>query len=375
MRILFVCENYIPHYGGAEVVFKNLAEGYAKLGHEVVLVTQLLPNTKSYEIMNGVKVYRINSFGSRYLFTFLSLPKVLRFAKNCDIIQTTSFNGAPPAWLAARIRKKKVAITVHEVWVGNWNKVTSLSKWNAKLHDFLERMIYALPFDKYICVSKSTEKSLQKTGIKKEKILHIYNGLEYQFWDPKNFEPKEDIREKFNLSNKFVYFSWGRPGHSKGHEYLIRAVSKIKEKVPDSILVLMLSTSPQYKKKYYQLVELIKELKLEKNILLIPPVPHLELGYYLKTFDCAVIPSIAEGFGYNCAAAMTLGIPVVVSNAGSLPEIVSGKHLLFESKNVDDLANKVIDIAKGNWEETPLKRFEWKDSIAKYLLTYGELVS
>ncbi len=70
-----------------------------------------------------------------------------------------------------------------------------------------------------------------------------------------------------------------------------------------------------------------------------------------------------------------LGIPVVVSNAGSLPEIVSGKHLLFESKNVDDLANKVIDIAKGNWEETPLKRFEWKDSIAKYLLTYGELVS
>ena len=47
MNVLFVCENYYPHYGGAEVVFKNLAEGSATAGHEVSVLTHRLKNTLS----------------------------------------------------------------------------------------------------------------------------------------------------------------------------------------------------------------------------------------------------------------------------------------------------------------------------------------
>ena len=46
MKILFVLENYIPHIGGVEVVFKNLAEGLVKLGHDVFLITHRLKGTK-----------------------------------------------------------------------------------------------------------------------------------------------------------------------------------------------------------------------------------------------------------------------------------------------------------------------------------------
>jgi D-inositol-3-phosphate glycosyltransferase len=374
MNILFVCENYIPHYGGAEVVFKNLAEGYVGQGHKVIVVTQLLPETTKYEVINGVKVVRINSFGSRNLFTFLSIPKVLNLAKKCDVIQTTSFNGAPPAWLVGKLRKKKVAITVHEVWIGKWQQVTSLSTIKAKIHDILERMIYWLPYNKYICVSDATKNDLLKIGIKPNKVQRVHNGVEYQFWNPDKFEDRTiEIRNRFNVQNNFVYFSWGRPGTSKGHEYLIKAVPKIKEKIPDAKLLLMLSTSEQYKKKYAELVQLVNSLGLQDDVKIIPPVKHLELGYYLKAFDCAVIPSIAEGFGFNCAEAMTMGIPVVVSDAGSLPEVVSGKHLVFKSKDIEDLAKKVIMISKGKWNEIPLKRFEWKTSVDKYLKVYGEL--
>ena len=56
MHILFVCENYLPHYGGAEVVFKNLAEGFVKKGHDVSLVTHQIKGTKKFEKINGVKV-------------------------------------------------------------------------------------------------------------------------------------------------------------------------------------------------------------------------------------------------------------------------------------------------------------------------------
>src|SRR3989344_4390735 len=113
MRILFVCENYFPHYGGAEVLFKNLAERYVKKGHQVTILTHQLKGTQKIEMINGVRVLRVPSFFSRYAFTFLAVPQAIRLAKAHDIIQTTSFNGAPPAWLAAKITKRPVVITVH----------------------------------------------------------------------------------------------------------------------------------------------------------------------------------------------------------------------------------------------------------------------
>ena len=39
MKVLFVLENYIPHIGGVEIVFKNLSGGLVKVGHDVSIVT------------------------------------------------------------------------------------------------------------------------------------------------------------------------------------------------------------------------------------------------------------------------------------------------------------------------------------------------
>src|SRR3989344_5188945 len=110
MRILFVVENYIPHVGGVEVMFSQLAEGLARKGHEVDVVTHQFGMTKSFEVINGVRVHRIPCFGSRYLFTFTSIPKAMNLGKKADIIHTTTFNGAPPAWIAARIARKPSVI-------------------------------------------------------------------------------------------------------------------------------------------------------------------------------------------------------------------------------------------------------------------------
>ena len=377
MRILFICENYLPHYGGAEVVFKNLAENYVKLGHEVILLTQKLKGTKRKEIINGVKVYRVNSFNSRYLFTFLSLFKAIKFAKKSEVIQTTSFNGAPPAWFAAKITKKPVVITVHEVWVGKWNKVTSFGRWKCLIHELLEKAIYYLSYDKYVCVSNATRKDLLQIGVKPEKAVTIYNGLDYRFWNENsiNLDKVKEIREKLNLKDKFVYFSWGRPGESKGFEYVIKAVPEISRRVPNAVLALMFGSIDKYKKKYEQLMKLIKELQIEDKVKLVDSVPHQDLRYYLKAFDCAVIPSIAEGFGYNAVEAITMGIPAVVSNAGSLPEVVSGKHLMFESKNHLDLARKVVMVSKGEYGPDKVKEYKWEPSVNKYLEVYEELIT
>src|SRR3989344_6164033 len=104
MRILFIVENYIPHVGGVEVVFSQLAEGLAAKGHEVVVVTHKFFGPKTNETIKGVRIHRVSCLGSRYVFTFTSIPKALSLAKKADIIHTTTFNGAPPAFLVSKIK-------------------------------------------------------------------------------------------------------------------------------------------------------------------------------------------------------------------------------------------------------------------------------
>jgi len=373
MRILFVCENYIPHYGGAEVVFKNLAENMAKQGHKVMLVTHQLPKTPHLETMKGVHIVRVPCFNSRYLFSFFAIPTVLKLAKHADIIQTTTFNGAPPAWFASRFRRVPVVLTVHEVWVNKWRKLTEKSLLSAAIHNILEKMIYLLPYSKYICVSNATRKALLKIGIQESKVVAIHNGFNYEEWKGKHSGKK--VRKKLGIDKNFVLFSWGRPGTSKGHEDIIKAMPKIKEEIPKAKLVLMLSMQDEYRKEVRKLKTLIKNLFLEENVQIINSVPYGDLGNYIKAADCVVHPSLSEGFGYAVLEACELGVPVIASDNASLPEVIWGKYILIPPKSHEKIAEAVVAVSKGKYKKSKKKLFKWKDSVKKYISTYKELLT
>lgn len=372
MNILFICENYYPHYGGAEVLFKNLAEGFAKAGHEVSILTHRPKNTVPQEEINTVAVQRISSLYSRYVFSFAAIIPALIKAKKADIIQTTTFNGAFPAWIAAKIRRKPVVLTVHEVWVGKWRDITGFGVVKSRIHDLLEWLIYSLPFDQYVCVSKATQEDLLKLGIPAKKVQVIYNGLDYDFWNPHQVSAKEikTLKKELDLEKKFIYFAWGRPGESKGFEYVINAAAAIGQKIPNSILLLMFGSRDKYPQKYRTLMKLIGN---NSHIKVITSIPYNQLRTYVALADCVVVPSLSEGFGYNAVEAIAMNKPVVVSNAGSLPEVVSGKFQVFESKNVADLTEKVSKGAQGEYRRTKKKKFEWGVSIKAYLQLYEDL--
>ncbi|MDP3639753.1 MAG: glycosyltransferase family 4 protein [Nanoarchaeota archaeon] len=374
MKILFICENYYPQYGGAEVLFKNLAEGYVQRGQQVTVLTHRLKGTAKKEILNGVVIRRINSFFSRYAFTFSSIITAVQLARKHDIIQTTTFNGAPPAWIAGKLAGKPVVLTIHEVWQGKWKEITGFSWLKSKLHELLERFIYLLPYHRYICVSEATKKDLLRLNIKPNKVERIYNGLDYTFWDPKKVEkrPLAELRKQLGLEGKFVSFSWGRPGESKGFEYVIRAASAIAKEMPHAVLLLLFGATEKYNKKHQQLLALIQG---HPNIKVIPSAPYDQLRNYVALADCVIVPSLSEGFGYSAVEASALGKPLLISDAGALPEVVSGKYRVFQRGNSDDLAKNFFALARGKHHAIPLKRFTWEDCISQYLEHYQQLLS
>ena len=61
---------------------------------------------------------------------------------------------------------------------------------------------------------------------------------------------------------------------------------------------------------------------LERAVVFTGYVPEREKGDYYNLADVLLFPSSMEGFGLTVAEAMSCGLPVVVSNCGSLPELV-----------------------------------------------------
>ena len=88
-------------------------------------------------------------------------------------------------------------LTVHEVWTGKWKGITGFSAIKSAVHDLLERSIYRLPFDHYVCVSEATKKDLLDQKISPEKVILIHsdktaqyaeelNSMGFQAFAPKN---------------------------------------------------------------------------------------------------------------------------------------------------------------------------------------------
>lgn len=86
----------------------------------------------------------------------------------------------------------------------------------------------------------------------------------------------------------------------------------------------------------------LKEQVLNYELVLITKfVDEQELDNLYKNASLFVFPSLYEGFGLPPLEAMKRGVPVVCSNAGSLPEILGEAAIYFNPLDVDDMAKKI----------------------------------
>ena len=96
-------------------------------------------------------------------------------------------------------------------------------------------------------------------------------------------------------------------------------------------------------KKYEDSIkQLVSDLKISEKVIFLG---HLDEPLKLyQASDVTVLPSIyPEPFGRSIIESMACGVPVLASNIGGIPEILSGKfgELLFEANNSEDLAIKL----------------------------------
>jgi len=364
MKILYVLEHYYPYIGGAEKLFRQLAESLSKNGHEVEVITTRFDKTlPQCEILNGVKVTRVEC-KNRFLFSVFALPTILRTAGKYDLIHTTTYNAALPAWIGGRIKRKKIILTFHEVWGKLWFKLPFANYLQKTLYFLFEWFIGRLSFDHYIAVSEYTKKSLLSIGKSESKITRIYNGLDYNRFSNYSWSPKSEVFE-------FVYF--GRLGISKGLDIIIKAAGLMKD-YQGRPFQIRLIIPKQPKPIFNALKNLIEKVGASHLIVMEHNLSDHELFSRIQTADCALIPSHSEGFCFTAAEACAIGIPIIHSGKGALEEVVSGSNLTFNGQSPSNLAKAMTHFLENDDVLTrPLSKFELSESVKQTMDLYGRI--
>lgn len=360
MNLLAVLESYAPNIGGVERLFAALCEGFAARGHAVTVVTTRCPGAPARERVHGVNVVRL-PVANRYLFSFVSIPVLLRRASRHDLVLTTSYNAALPAWIAARCRRKKIIVTFHEVWGALWFKLPFLNRIQQTGYFAFERLLLRLPFDRFVAVSHATAERLRRHGVPPARITVIYNGVDYGVFDGYRHAPR----------GPFTCCYFGRPGVSKGLDVLLDAAARFSRQHPETRFKLVMSASP--KSLYKKITRRIARHRLAPHIILRHSLPQDELFRELAASHCVVIPSYSEGFCFAAVEAAALDVPVVSSGRGALPEVVSGRHLTLDALTPDALCAALEKAMAGQWTSTPVKRFDIKDTVQAYLILMDEV--
>lgn len=375
LRIVFVLEYFPPHVGGVETLFDHLTASLAQEGYHVTVVTIHLPGTKTREWRNGVEIFRVRTpqRARRYLFTVLAFPLTLRKAVQADIVHTTTYNAVIPAWLAAAIARKPAVLTVHEVFGDQWHNLLGLHPLAGYAFRCFEWGVLRLPFAHYICDSQFTRgRLLQLMGIAPSRVSVVYPAVDYLFWETTLHTPHRVKDERGLHRETFLYLYFGRPGISKGIEYLIDAALHIRERLPQSHLLMLLADDPR--DHYRRLIQRIARLGLTDHIIVRDPVSRDALPGYLLGADCVVIPSVSEGFGYAAIEAATLGCSVVATAGHSVQEVLGESAIYVPPRDPVALAEAVLRVAAGQRPSRPPRRFDIATHIAGVAAVYARLV-
>ena len=91
-----------------------------------------------------------------------------------------------------------------------------------------------------------------------------------------------------------------------------------------------------------------KKLKNNKNILNVGSVVIEEGASLYKECDAMFLPTLLECFSASYAEAMIMGKPILTSNMGFAHAVCENAALYFNPMDVDDIADKIIELYKNN---------------------------
>ncbi len=312
-------------------------------------------NYPAYKIAGsyGLRTEPLSFYGYNIIQLMRNFIRMLKLIKkeNIQIINSHRSEDHTFAFLARWFTGVRVILTR-----GDRRKISS---------NFLSNMRYRLS-DAVILTCQSIYDQNKNIFLPvKNKVSIIYGSVDEEHF--RIINPKKKTANKYmvDLEKKIVGIA-GRTDYVKDQYTFIKAASLVAKKIKNVSFII---TGKEERIKFAELKKMFKDLKIEKNILLLPKVD--DIADIINLFDICVITSIdSETISRVLLEYMYLKKPIIGTNVNTIGEIVKPVYNgeLFKPEDYKTLAEHIIKLL----ENSSLRKKYSLNSYKLYKKKYSE---
>jgi glycosyltransferase involved in cell wall biosynthesis len=224
------------------------------------------------------------------------------------------------AWLWKR-KKMKV--------IFGYRSTSATHRFNGRLARFLKGKILNIA-DSIITVGNSSTEAVLAAGVNRSKIFQIFNPIDVSFFH------SYSIANRVESSSGHRFLFVGQLIERKNVNSLIHAFSKIARDGD----TLTIAGDGILKN---QILELIRELKLNESVILVGQRSQDELAKIYANSDTLVMPSIEEVWGLVANEALASGLHAVVSEKSGVTDLISGMPGVYTcNTDIESIAKAMV---------------------------------
>lgn len=381
MRILMVSDDYLPNPGGIATHVHELSRGLVESGHEVDLIVghnNIYPHVSPDNLPPGMRVLLHRGFS-------WSWPGYIQTAWQ-------TFHAIKSAQQSTRYDLCHWHSLIWESFAVRWGADELPRVFTNHSSGFLRRLKipwrrkFQLPTilncaDAIITPSRELMEETVSLGYPPARVHYISNGVDTAQFSPGT--PNPELLKKYDIdADSFVVIAPRRLVYKNGIDILVRACAKIAPSIP-RLRVLLVGDGPEH----LGLQRLAEQTGVSKHIKFCGNQSRANVLEHLRLAQVAVLPSRAEAVSIAGLEAMAVGLPVIGSHVGGIPEFVQPNHTgwLFALESVDDLARVLLQAASLSPSDLQTighharalvsKNFSWRSIAAQTLAVYAQALS
>ena len=286
------------------------------------------------------------------------------------------------AHLLRTLSPSKTVVTVHDL--------IPILGWRGEIPGFRyphrPRMLeYSLGFlrraGRVVTVSQSTKADLvNHMDIPSDRVAVVANGLNEVFGVLD--VPKKELRRALGLPEQgYVVLVSGPDGACKNHQTSLEVLKRLRDIIPEPVFMVRYGDFTGGDSKNDVWAKRVRRMGLEQSTLATGVISDVELVRLFNASDCLLFPSLYEGFGWPPLEAMACGVPVVSSNAASLPEVMGDAGLMADPLDIDGLTAGVRRVLTDETLRSELvskgfervRHFTWERAARSMLDIYREI--
>ncbi len=408
LRILLPSYRSDPHTGGQGIYMDYMSRAILELGHEVevisgppypnldnrILLTKLesldlyakpknwmgIPSypkgaPKTWTDIQEYITHISGGFGELKSFGERLYKHMLTRHQNYDVVH----DNQTLCWGLLKVRDlgPPVAGTIHHPITRDRDiaiahaKSLKLKLLIRRWHSFVNmQKKVARQLDPVIVVSESTKRDVVKEfGVDPKNMRVVLHGI-----NARDFHPEPGVVRKTNR----IMCVTSADVALKGLMYLIHAYADLLKTRPDLELLVV------SKLREGNTSRALDELGIRDRVKFVHGLTIEEMRRYYAEATVAVSPSVYEGFGFPAGEAMACGVPVVVTEGGSLPEVAGDAGVIVPVRDSAALARAIGDLLDNPGKRAELgaagyrriqENFLWSRAAADAVAVYKEAIA